>query len=135
MQNIDEVKRENLKRVIKKLGKGGQKRLARLINTEPSYLNNIVNERRNLSDDMVARICSVLKINFHEFYINESTPIPVTELERKAVYMAREAEKAHLEQVAEESIEYTIHRIKTVKKQKRKGAWEGAPSRIKVGRT
>ena len=122
MQNIDEVKRENLKRVIKKLGKGGQKRLARLINTEPSYLNNIVNERRNLSDDMVARICSVLKINFHEFYINESTPIPVTELERKAVYMAREAEKAHLEQVAEESIEYTIHRIKTVKKQKRKGA-------------
>lgn len=130
-ETIDEIKRKNLVRIINQLGKGGQKKLAAMINTEPSYLNNIVKKRRNLSDDMVERICRKLNIELHEFYVRDTTAIPVTNLEHKAVLMVREAEKIKAEQVAEEAINFTFHRLETIKKQERKDYSKSKSPRIK----
>lgn len=132
MLSIDDLKRKNLTRLIKRMGLQ-QKDFAIAINTAPEYINNIIHDRANLSDDMVDRICKEFNIKRYEFYIDTEDELPATELERKALFMARDAKNSHLDYIAEELIEYGNQRIQTVKKEKGKGIAKSQPARHKAG--
>lgn len=76
---------------------------------------------------------STLNIEPVEFYIDEQTILPATELEKKALFMARAAESARLDYIAEEIVEYGNQRIERKKKeQKKAGADKGRATRLKA---
>jgi plasmid maintenance system antidote protein VapI len=131
-KDIKELKRLNLIRIIEQF-KLQQNQLAVMIDQTPEYLNKLVKGHRGISDDIIAKICSVLDISPYEFYINHTTPLPATDLARKALNMVREAEKTQVEHIASEAIEFARHRIETVKKQKKEGTRKGQPARHKAG--
>lgn len=131
MPSIDEIKRENLQRIIKKYNLT-QRRLAEIIEQDPRYLNRIFRGHRNLADDMVERICKALNIKRYEFYIEDEDELPATPLQLKLLNIAKEAEKLHLEKVAEEMAEYTSHRLDVIKKQEKSDMEESKPARAKV---
>lgn len=133
MQSIDDLKRRNLIRLIKRMGLQ-QRELARAVNTPPEYINNIIHARANLSDDMVDRICKEFNIKRYEFYIETEDELPATDLERKALFMARSAENSKLDYIAEEIVEYGNQRIERVKKdQKKAGIDKSRAIRLKAG--
>ena len=115
--SFEEIKRKNLKRILKRYNLN-QRQLAKMINTEPGYLNKMINKKRNVSEDIVERICKALQVRPYEFYIESEDELPATDLERKALYTIREAEALGVAHIAEEVCEYTAHRINLIKKQK-----------------
>lgn len=78
--------------------------------------SEIENAVRGMGKEIMSRLCNIFKVEPAEFYIDRETPIPATELEKKALYTIREAEKLGVSYIAEESIEYTKHRLETIKK-------------------
>lgn len=58
---IKNIRKENLKKLISNYG--GQTALGSAIQTSPSYLNHVINGRRNLGDNMCRKIEVLLKLN------------------------------------------------------------------------
>lgn len=65
---------------------------------------------------VIINLCKIFKNHPYEFYLEPDTPLPITDIERKALFAVREAEKMGLPHVAEESCEYIIHRLQKIKK-------------------
>ncbi len=124
--DINEIVGKNLKRLRDNAG-FTQEQLAKLAGTSKGYISDIERGIRNLGKDVMERFCKTFKVESWEFHITNNSPIASTNLQSKALEMAKEAEISHVEYVAEENIEYTINRIKTIKKQARK-----APRKSKI---
>lgn len=118
--NINDIKRKNLKRLIEKLGRGSQRRIATIIDTEPSYINNILQGRRNLSDEMIERICKALNIRPYEFYIEKDTPIVSADTEKKCIMLTREAENKGMKHIIDESLSYAEFRMRSLEREETK---------------
>ena len=114
-KDIDIIIGKNLKR-LRKQNKLTQAKLGDLINIDGNVIAQLEGAIIGMGKDIMTRLCNALNIEPYEFYIKDDTPLPVTNLQHKALQMAKEAEKAKLQQIAEENIEYTSHRIKTLKK-------------------
>lgn len=128
MQNIDETKRQNLIKIIKRLNLK-QRHLANMIDQDPRYLNRIIKGHRNLSDDMIEKICKALNLKYHIFFIEEDTPLPVTDLEKRALYLTREANKYGVADIIIKYGDFVLIEAKKTKEIPR----EGKGIRYKVG--
>lgn len=132
VDDIDKLLGKNLRRIREMKGIS-QEKLAEMINTPATRLSAYETGREGMGKDIMMRICKSLNVRPYEFYIENDTPIPATDLERKALYTAREAEKIGAGNIAEEAIEYTAHRLQVIKKQKKDGIGKSKPTRYKTG--
>lgn len=130
-KNIDKIIGNNLKRLRAKSG-FTQDKLGEMIGVDGVVIAQIEGSIRGMGKSIMSRICKALDIQPYEFYIDEKTPLPASELEKKALYMAREAEHSHLDYIAEEIIEYGKQRIERVKKQKKVVSYKGKTVRAKA---
>lgn len=131
IKDIDKLIGKNLKR-LRVQHKFTQDKLGELIGVDGNVIARVEGSILGMGKKMMIKLCDVFKVNPYEFYIEHDTPLPATDLEKKALYMAREAEQLHVEYIAEESLEYTLHRLEVVKKQAKKGIKHVKPSRSKI---
>jgi len=113
--DINVIKGKNLRR-IRLLLKMTQPEIGEITNDSGGNVSAMESGKRTLSDRKIGILCDKLKISFYEFSIEPDTPLPATELERKALYTVREAEKLGVAYIAEEVCEYTAHRLDIIKK-------------------
>ena len=113
--DIDKIIGINLKRIRIERGMG-QEEFAQKISISKQRLSAYENAKEGLGKDVMSRICTVYNIDPYEFYIEDDTPLPATELERKALYTIREAEKMGAGYIAEEACNFTKHRLDIIKK-------------------
>lgn len=132
-KQIDKVIGRNLKRL--RLANGlTQAKLGDWINVDGNVIAQLEGGIIGMGKDIMARLCNALKVEPADFYISEQTIVPATELEKKALFMARAAESAKLDYIAEEIVEYGKQRIERVKKeQKKAGADKSRKIRDKAG--
>ena len=131
--DIDALIGKNLRR-IRQLKNLSQDDLTQLTNISKALISDAENNKRGIGKDVMMRICKALNVQPYEFYIDDSTPLPATELEKKALYMARSAENSKLDYIAEEIVEYGNQRIERVKKdQKKAGVDKGRAVKYKAG--
>lgn len=131
--SIDALIGQNLKRL--RLLKGlSQDALAEMVQIPKSLISAAENDKRGIGKDIMTRICKALNVQPYEFYLDENTPLPATELEKKALFMARAAGSAKLDYIAEEIVEYGNQRIERLKKeQKKAGSDKSRAARLKAG--
>lgn len=119
-KDIDCLMGRNLKRMrLERLLT--QERLAELLGISQGLIPKLEGGTKGIGKNLLTRLCSILKVRPYEFYIEKDTPLVNTDLEKKALYMVREAEKMQVAYIAEEAIAYTAHRVDTVKKQAEQG--------------
>lgn len=118
--DIDILIGKNLKRLRQERGLS-QEKLAELIGTPATRLSAYEHGREGMGKNIMARICAVLNVRPYEFFLENNSLAPATELEKKALYMARVAEKMGVSYIAEEMVAYTTHRIDEIKKHKKEG--------------
>ena len=130
--DIDALIGQNLKRIrlSKKLS---QDHLAELVQIPKSLISGAENNKRGIGKDILSRLCKALNVQPYEFYLDEKTPLPISDLERKAIYAVREAEHSGVGYIAEETCTYLSHRVNTIKKQKKAGPHKGRAARLKAG--
>ncbi|OGW20080.1 MAG: hypothetical protein A2X55_03155 [Nitrospirae bacterium GWB2_47_37] len=131
-KHIDKLIGKNLKR-LRTQRKLTQTKLGDLIEVDGNVISQLEGAIIGMGKDIMARLCNALKVEPADFYISEKTPLPSSDLERKALYIAREAEKMGVRYIAEEAVEYTTHRLQVVKKQEGKGAGKSKATRLKAG--
>jgi len=130
---VDFIIGRNLKRLRNKENLT-QEQLAEMLKIESiSLISDWERGVKGIGKDVLERLCNIFDVRPYEFYIENDTPLPSSDLERKALYMAREAEKLGVQYIAEEAVEYTTHRLQVVKKQEGKGAGKSKATRLKVG--
>lgn len=117
--DIDALIGKNLRR-IRQLKNLSQDDITQLTNISKALISDAENNKRGIGKDVMMRICAALNVQPYEFYIDDSTPLPATELEKKALFMARAAESSRLDYIAEEIVEYGNQRIERVKKEQKK---------------
>lgn len=122
----------NLKRLRVRAGLT-QEKLGEMIGVNGVVIAQIESGIRGMGKDLMARLCNVLKVEPVEFFIDDTTPIPASELEKKALFTVREAEKLGIRYIAEESTEYLSHRLSIVKKQTPEDLRKSKTSRVKGG--
>lgn len=92
VKDIDRLIGKNLKRL--RISKGfTQDELGELAGVDGNVIARIEGSILGLGKKNMLKICRALNINMYEFYINHDTPLPASDLEKKALYTAREAEK------------------------------------------
>jgi transcriptional regulator with XRE-family HTH domain len=89
--DIDALIRKNLRRLIVQAGYKKQNEFAVFVGVDAAYINNVLQERRSLGKDVMERICRAMKIQPWEFYVDESTPVVLDDLEHRAVELIRAA--------------------------------------------
>ena len=67
MKDIDEIRRENFIRLLG-ISKFSKSELARRIGKVPQYINGIINEGKNFSDEMAGVFAAGLEVDKSEFY-------------------------------------------------------------------
>lgn len=132
-EDIDIIMGINLKRLRIKASLT-QESLAELIDVSQGLIPRWESGVKGIGKDVLIKLCKALDVAPYEFYIDDSTPLPATDLERKALFMARAAESARLDYIAEEIVEYGNQRIERVKKeQKKAGAVQSRAVKYKAG--
>jgi transcriptional regulator with XRE-family HTH domain len=114
--DINVIKGRNLRRIRLHL-KMTQREIGEIINDSEGNVSAMESGKRTLSDRKIGILCDKFKISFYEFSIEPDTPLPATDLERKALYTIREAEKMGAGYIAEEACNFTVHRLDIIKKQ------------------
>jgi transcriptional regulator with XRE-family HTH domain len=132
IKDLNKLIGSNLKRIRLKKGLT-QEKLGEMINVDGNVIARIEGGIIGLGKRNMIKLCNALGIEPAEFFIDNTTPLPSSELEQKALYMAREAEKLGVEYIVEEAVEYTMHRLTVVKKQKGKDIGKSKTTRIKTG--
>jgi len=130
MPTIDDIKRKNFIRIMDKILKEhdiSEAEFARRLNTAPGYINRIKHGIRNLSDDMVERICKNFNINLYEFYIEDHAPVIIDDKEKHHLLKFRQAEKLGAGDEADEILDYVIQK-------KLRGATGGKSGAIQEGK-
>jgi transcriptional regulator with XRE-family HTH domain len=118
--DIDNLIGKNLRRLRETRGLS-QSGLGDAVGMDKTKISAYENAHAVMGKDVMTRFCNALSVQPWEFYVDEETPIVTSGLEQRAIYMVREAEKEHLDYVAEETVEYAIGRIKQSKKKLQKG--------------
>lgn len=132
-EDIDTIMGLNLKRLRIKASLT-QEALAELIDVSQGLIPRWESGIKGIGKEVLIKLCKALNVQPYEFYIDESTPLPATDLERKALFMARAAESSRLDYIAEEIIEYGSQRIERVKKeQKKAGIAQSRAVKYKAG--
>lgn len=105
---IDGLIGENLKRLIfdKNIS---QNKLAEMIGVPPPLINQIIQHKKGMGKDIMARICNALKVQPYEFFMTGETPIVQYPVEEKYLNKMREAEDF---QVAEDIMHYADYIVR-----------------------
>lgn len=87
---IDNLIAENLKRLLGEKDIS-QNKLAEMLDVPPPLINQIIQSRKGMGKDLMARICKALHVEPYEFYITDETPVVSDELEKEILKLYREA--------------------------------------------
>ena len=105
-----------------------------MVKVDGNVIARIESSILGMGKRMMYKICKVLGVGMYEFYINHDTPIFSTDLEKKALFITRDAEKMGVGYIADESCEYVAHRLETIKKgETQEGVRKGKAVRDKAG--
>jgi transcriptional regulator with XRE-family HTH domain len=94
-----------------------QEALADRIKAKTSHISEMENGKRGIGEKIIVRLCNIFKIEPYEFYVNNSSPIPLTPLQYKALDVIKEAEELQSDHVVKEVFEFARYRIKLLKKE------------------
>ncbi len=90
---IDKIIGQNLRR-LRLSFKMTQEALAELLEIENcSLISDWERGVKGIVKDVLTRLCNIFNVRPYEFYIEDNTPISMSELERKALFIVREAQK------------------------------------------
>lgn len=109
-EDIDIIIGRNLRRIRYRMGLT-QEAIGNLIGNPKSKISAIESGQEGLGKELMARLCTALSLSLWEFYLDDQTPLPQSNLEEEALYFARSAEKVGQGAIAENLIGYGKHSL------------------------
>lgn len=132
MRAMDKLIQTNLRRLREQRG-FSQQALADIVGVDRCKISAWENGHTGIGKQWMAKLCETLQAKPYEFYLDKDAPLPASDFERRALMLIKEAGSLHIENIAEEWVEYLAHRVDTVKKQAEQGAATRRPPRHKAG--
>jgi|GEM_PF-2443214 len=127
---IDGLIGNNLKRILfdKDIS---QNKLAEMIGVDPPLINQIIQQKKGMGKDIMARICNALKVEPYEFFLTSAAPVIQYPIEKTYLNRMRDAENLG---VAEEIMSYASYKVSQLRIQGEKSGKDSSVSKKKKTR-